>query len=493
MPPRTHTPSPITILLAACLLWTTVTTAAAQVPSPTLEGPVTGGTGEPFIAATTFDLATVDYMQTEYFVSGTASAYANVGPINSDGMWTLTAGGSAAYKTRILVYQPIRPGKFRGTVIVEWLNVSGGLDSAPDWILGHTELIRRGYAWVGVSAQHAGVEGGGGIVGLPSMGLKEVDPVRYASLTHPGDSFSYDIFSQVGQAVRQPAATNPLGDLRIRYVIAAGESQSAFRLVSYVNGIHPLHGLYDGYFIHSRSAGAAPISETPQPAVNAPTPALIRTDIDVPVLTFQTETDMDFLGFYNARQPDTDRIRLWEVAGTAHADTYTTTVGPTDLGDSPDVANILITTDPVPGLISCAQSINSGPQHFVLKAAVHALNRWVRTGRPPAFAPRLDVTAPPITIQRDEHGNALGGIRTPWVDAPIASHSGSGQTGSLLCLLFGTTFALDDTTLDALYPTHREYVRAVRGSVREATRQRWIRRRDARLIRKAAEASDIGN
>jgi hypothetical protein len=470
----------------------TVTAAAAQVPTPTLEGPVTGGTGEPFIAATTFDLATVGYTQAEYFISGTANAYTNVGLVNSDGMWTLTAGDSAAYKTRILVYRPIRPGKFRGTVLVEWLNVSGGLDAAPDWIMSHTELIRRGYAWVGVSAQLAGVEGGGGVVGLPSMALKEVDPVRYASLVHPGDSFSYDIFSQVGQSVRQPAAANPLGDLRITHVIAAGESQSAFRLVSYVNGIQPLHGLYDGFLIHSRGDGAAPISEAPQSAINAPTPALIRTDLAIPVLTFQTETDMNFLGYFNARQPDTDRFRLWEVAGTAHADTYTTTVGPTDLGDSPDVANVLITTEPVPGLISCAQPINSGPQHWVLKAAIHALNRWVRTGRPPAIAPRLDVTAPPITIQRDEHGNALGGIRSPWVDAPVASHSGSGQTGSLLCLLFGTTYALDGPTLDALYPSHRDYVRAVRGSLREAARQRWIRRRDARLIKKAAEASDIG-
>ena len=48
--------------------------AAAEVPSPTLEGPVTGG-GKPFIASTTFDLAQVGYEQAEYFISGTASAF----------------------------------------------------------------------------------------------------------------------------------------------------------------------------------------------------------------------------------------------------------------------------------------------------------------------------------------------------------------------------------------------------------------------------------
>jgi len=44
-------------------------------------------------------------------------------------------------------------------VIVEWLNVSGGVDAAPDWIQGHVELIRDGFAWIGVSAQFVGVEG----------------------------------------------------------------------------------------------------------------------------------------------------------------------------------------------------------------------------------------------------------------------------------------------------------------------------------------------
>src|SRR2546428_7474044 len=33
--------------------------------------------------------------------------------------------------------------------------------SSPDWTDAHTELIRDGFAWMGVSAQYAGVEGGG--------------------------------------------------------------------------------------------------------------------------------------------------------------------------------------------------------------------------------------------------------------------------------------------------------------------------------------------
>ena len=73
--------------------------AAAAVPSPTLEGPVTGG-GKPFIASTTFDLAQIGYEQTEYFISGTASAFTSAAPLTSDGRWTATPGATAAYSAR---------------------------------------------------------------------------------------------------------------------------------------------------------------------------------------------------------------------------------------------------------------------------------------------------------------------------------------------------------------------------------------------------------
>src|SRR6266404_5027931 len=166
------------------------TGTSAQVPSPSIEGPITNP-GTPFVAATTFDLAQVGYEEAEYFISGTARAYVNSAPLGTDGRWCGTTGETAAYKTRILVYRPTNPKKFRGTVVVEWLNVSGGVDAAPDWVQGHVELLRDGVAWVGVSAQIVGVEGGPTLVGLMSQPLKVVNPARYGSLHHPGDSFSY--------------------------------------------------------------------------------------------------------------------------------------------------------------------------------------------------------------------------------------------------------------------------------------------------------------
>jgi hypothetical protein len=466
---------------------------SAQVPSPTLEGPVTGGNGAPFIAATSFDLAQVGYQQEEFFISGTATAYTSATTLTSDGSWSVTPGSTAAYKTRILVYRPVKPKKFKGTVVVEWLNVSGGVDAAPDWITAHTELIRSGFAWMGVSAQFVGVEGGTSIVGLGAAGLKTVDPARYGSLAHPGDSFSYDIFSQAAQAIRQPAGASPLGNLKVKRILAVGESQSAFRLVTYVNAIDPLVQLYDGFLIHSRGASGAALSQAPQPPINLPTPTFIRSDVRVPVLTFQTETDLVTLGYFSDRQPDAERFRLWEVAGTAHADTYTLVVGNTDLGDSPTAAELVVTATPLPGF-NCGAPINSGPQHWVLKAALFALNRWVQRGKAPPQAPRLDVVAgSPPAINRDAFGNAVGGIRTPYVDVPTATLSGLGQTGSVFCFLFGTTTPFDDATLASLYPSHNAYVAAVKKATNSAVRAGFLRQRDGNLIKAAAKASAVGS
>jgi hypothetical protein len=465
--------------------------ARAQVPSPTIEEvPSPAGA---FVASTAFDLASVGYEQAEFFISGTASAFINTAPLGIDGMWSVEPGATAAYKTRIIVYRPTNPKKFSGTVVVEWLNVSGGVDAAPDWTQGHVELVRAGVAWVGVSAQIVGVEGGPALVGVASLPLKMVNPARYGSLHHPGDSFSYDIYSQAAQAIRTPSGPSPLGDLKVKRVIAAGESQSAFRMVNYINAVHPLAHVYDGFLVHSRGSFGAPLSEAPQLAIAAPGATAIRADVDVPVLTFETETDLTFLGYFGARQEDSNNFRLWEVAGTAHYDTYGLGVGTTDVGTSPGVAAVVVTTDPIPGLIHCDTPINSGPQHFVLNAALSRLIHWVRTRKAPKSAPRLDVSAgPPVAINHDANGNALGGIRTPQVDVPIAAFTGE-QGGSILCRLFGTTTLFGDATLASLYPTHESFTSNWNKATNRAVKSGWLVKDDAKLLKKWAAGSDVGS
>lgn len=465
----------------------------SPVASPLLEGPVSGGRNRPTVAGTAFDLATVGYEVEEFFISGDATAYRNTGGLDSNGRWSVAPASTAPYKSRIVVYRPSDPARFSGTVVVEWLNVSGGLDAAPDWITLHTEITRRGAVWVGVSAQFIGIEAGSSPLTPLSGGLKSVDPARYGTLSHPGDSYSFDIYSQAGRALRAPNGPDPLAGLRIRKLIAAGESQSAFRMVTYVNAIDPVARVYDGFFIHSRGGGGAPISQEPLPSIRVPDVARIRTDVRVPVMTFQTETDLIGLDSYPDRQADSRNIRLWEAAGTAHADTYTLNVGFSDVGGNPAVAEVQVTASPLPGIIDCGSPVNSGPQHWIGKAALRALERWVGGGPAPARAPRLSVIGgedPEFVL--DELGNVVGGIRTSYVDAPTAILSGLGQTGSSFCGIFGTTVPFDDATLAELYPSNAVYVAAVRRSNERAVRQGFLLREDADLIEAWAEQSGIG-
>ena len=401
--------------------------------------PATGGGGKAFIAQATTDLAAAGYEQTEFFISGTATAYKSAEALTVDGNWNVEPATTAAYKTRALVRRPTDPAKFNGNVIVEWLNVSGGLDAAPDWTYTHVELIRQGYAWVGLSAQVVGIDGG------PSMGLvagftlKAADPGRYGSLVHPGDQYSYDMYTQTGAAAWFENDLM-LGGLQPERVIAIGESQSAFRLTTYVNAIGPKTDVWDGYLIHSRgNAGAALNVDVKMPADQR-----IRTDLKVPVLQFQAETDMlgRGLNFVGARQPDTDLIRTWEVAGTAHADAYNLGIGDTDNGDGAGDAALFqaMITPPTSiygGLLSCTTPINSGPHTYVLRSALNSLDNWIRTGEAPESRPTLDISSGAFVL--DAKGNVTGGIRTPHVDVPVAILSGLGQTGSAFCGLFGTT------------------------------------------------------
>ena len=97
--------------------------------------------------------------------------------------------------------------------------------------MANREIARAGYAYVAVSAQQVGVEGGDSLIGV-DMSLKAQDPERYSRLHHPGDKYSYDIYSQVGRLIREVRSTG----LKPESVLAVGESQSATFLTTYVNG-----------------------------------------------------------------------------------------------------------------------------------------------------------------------------------------------------------------------------------------------------------------
>ena len=432
---------------------TEVTTETTSAPEPartpnaepaTLEGPITVGELSPPADPRPVDLAAIGYTQEEFFASGTATAYAAAGDIGADGRWQTTPTTTAPYRTRLLVRRPSDPAQFNGTVVVEWLNVSA-VEAAPDWAYVGQVVIDEGAAWVGVSVQAFGVVGGTSLIDTGSSeqdaasgGIRGSNPERYGSLEHPGDAYAFAIYSQIGAAIRSPGAVPVLGEGEATTVVAAGESQSAGFLTTYVNAIQPVDDVFDGFFVHSRGAGAAQFDGNPAIRGSA-TAYRVRDDLDVPVLVFETETDVGpLLRYAAARQPDSALVRVWEVAGTAHADAHL--VG-REFG-------------------LCPGGINDGPQHWVAKAGLDALLRWIRDGEEPPSGEPIETTGPEgTTVVRDERGLALGGIRTPSVDVPVSALSGEAAPGGdILCALFGSSTPFDAATLSTLYPTQEVYL-----------------------------------
>lgn len=453
--------------------------------------------GAPSLYSVAFDLASVGYSTSEHLVTGNATAYADSGPRGADGRWEVTPSTTAPFTTRIVVYRPTDPARGNGTVVVEWLNVTGGLDIPAVWMPTHRHLVRDGHTWVGVTAQEVGVDGGGV---MPGLGLRQTAPERYESLTHPGDAYSFDIFTQAGRAMRAELAERY--GLRVDRALATGASQSAAHLTTYVNAVDPHEGVFDGFLLQGRAGAGAPI-EGWGPMSFGPSPEewrarrarlagsdQIRDDARVPVVVVQSETDvLGTLAYLPARQPDSERFRLWEVAGAAHCDTYFLCASARDSGSLPVAELATLIGSAEQSGMPTELPINSGPQmHYVLQRAFDALDQWVRVGTVPLTAARLEVDGDGALVL-DDLGIARGGVRTPWVDAPTAVLSGLGQPGDMT-ELFGTTRAFDEATLAASYPGGRdEYVGRFHAATREAVDAGFLLAADALEIEALGERS----
>jgi hypothetical protein len=489
----------------------------ASVPTPTVSIPSAGTRGFPFWSSS-LDLDRFGYTEKEFFISGNAQAFVNSGALGNNGVWTVSPGATAPYTTRILVRRPTDPERFNGTVVVEWLNVSGGIDTSPDWAFAHTELLREGYVWVGVSAQFVGA------AFLPSW-----DNARYASISHPGDSWSYDIFSQAGMALLH-GNPRPLGPLThfVRTVLAAGESQSAFRLFTYYNAIQPLTQLFQGFLIHSTGSGSAlsqsfaggqgsvmipaPPGVPATPDIPVPRTAFIRGDLHEPVLFLNSETDVTFLGagFSVHNQPDSNTFRMWEIAGTAHADAYLLLQSGLDSAKSGLSGGVVCGNPPN----------NNGPHTFAARAAVHALARWARVPHlRPSIGPRLAVQIvtspqPAAVITRDAAtGNAVGGIRLPQMAVPIETLTGTRPPAALQsnpnCVLFGATDPWDgdsdpwdaqpgldpspdpEPSLALLYRTKHHYLDEYEEAVEQSIDRGFLLHRDRKQVLDLAKAASV--
>ena len=376
------------------------------------------------------------------------------------------------YKTRLVVRRPASAERFNGTAVLEWYNVTNLYDVEIDWFQSHEFLMRSGYAWIGVSAQNAGLA-------TPVTGLREWSPARYGTLdvtaggTVEADALSYDIFSQAARAVRlsgrgQGRGPRVMGDLRVRHVLGTGDSQSASYLGVYVNAVHPLVRAIDGLVLHSGGQAT-------------------REDVEIPVFKLFAEGAISSLALGPNLQPDADRIRTWIVAGASHSDqqllTYRGPLQTRDLG-----------TTPAEGAAAgCELPARSRiPIYKVQNTVYRDLRRWVVQGIEPPAAPPLEAVSagPPAELVRDADGNARGGIQLAEHAVPTALNTGY-NSGPGFCRLWGAYVPFEAATLRARYPSHDDYVEKVARATLENLRSGFLLLPDATDTLQAAEAAPV--
>jgi hypothetical protein len=397
-----------------------------------VEGPVEGER-PPYGAPPADVLAAHGYVCEEFRISGEAAAYAHPAdaPPSDDGRWTAEPVATGAYRTRLLVVRPADPAAFTGTVFLEWQNVSAGAEQ-PAPTAGE---VYRGHAWVGVSAQIAGVYGSPSRLARASRRapLLDADPQRYAELVHPGEPACFDIFSAAAVAVgpRRATAVDPLAGLPVARVVAVGGSQSAMRLCGYANAIHPRHAVVDAFLLSVWEGRAPRLDADTDPMYRRTT---VRADLGVPVLVLNSEFEVTATA--DLALQDTALRRVWEVTGAPHG-TLRSFARPAagEWGPNP---------------------VSWRP---VYEAALRAVHRWLVEDEPPAVQPRITLAGRPnARIVRGEDGNAWGGVRLPELAVPVAEHRGrKGGTGS--GPVFGGRRAYSDALVAQLYRSRAEYVK----------------------------------
>lgn len=438
---------------------------SAVRPPPTL----TPGIGAAQATSRAADLIARGYTEQEWWLGGTAQVHDRAGSRSEDGRWAARprAGSARPYQTRLLVRRPADPTRFNGIVLVEWLNSTLKFDLDGGWILLRDEILREGYAWVGVSVQAEA---------LP--GLLALGPHRYDVLRLPGDAYAWDIYGDALQTVRQHAQ-RLLGipaPPRLR-LLGVGYSQSAVFLTTWLNTFEPVLRRLDGALLHGAAPVAAPLNGDEGHAFSP----RLRADLNRPVMQVQTEMEVS-VSWPLSKTPDTASVRYWEVAGAAHLDAdvqaETRAVAPRDWLDS----------EPV-----CLKPLNALPLRHADAAALHALRRWVVDGVPPPTVPRMG-RGPLGFLAHDDDGNVLGGLRLPEIDAPLARFGTYGNIsrgwpsvrGLYTCIAGGSTVPLSAERLQRRYGDRASWLRAVQTSADRLLQSGLLRPADHALTLETA-------
>jgi hypothetical protein len=163
----------------------------------------------------------------------------------------------------------------------------------------------------------------------------------------------------------------------------------------------------------------------------------------------------------------------------------------------------------IPGLFLedlCEFPINStadGPVFFsyVANSLWDNLEDQVKHGFEPPAGVQMDVVNG--VVQRDGHGNGLGGVRLSSMNVPIATYTPGNQAnpnlppflifiGNLACRLASSVEPFDQETIDTLYPNQGGYISRVAVQSARLMQDGFLLAKDRQKVMATALKTGIG-
>ena len=430
----------------------------ASLPTSVTSPPA--GNGAPR-GASAVDLAAFGYVEEEFLVTGEANVY-QYDPTGE----VVVKTQDMSYTTRILVRRPVNPRQFSGTVQVETSHPQYGIDFV--WSRTTDYVIANGDALVSIATRR------GESSAIEAM--KRFDPVRYGPLNFTEDGLNWDVIGQVGRLLKTQIPDNPLQGYDVERLYAQGWSGGGALVLMYIgDGFHELvrmpdgGPIFDGYLVGEPSG---------YPRINSTTPAIPSSDprqkvqpVDVPAISLHTRPQESYRRRPDGDQPN-DRYRVYEVAGAAH----------NNIG-LPRINN---QSEDVFSGSGCVYETSRFPMHHFFKSTLARLDAWAARGVTPPASLRMALAADG-TPMLDVHGNSVGGVRSSFLDVPIARYfTNAPAPGGNACRLDGAQERLSPEELASLHESHGGYVNRVDRRVNELEREGWLVPADAQGIRQEA-------
>ncbi|GAA1440508.1 alpha/beta hydrolase domain-containing protein [Nocardiopsis tropica] len=415
-------------------------------------------------------LPTYDYVQEEYLVSGTAAG--------------------DAYSTRILVRRPADMALYTGRALAEVSHIWGGNSV---WRAFNRQIMRGGFMWIGIDSQAPSaldlVKGGnerryaemaftpGELAGDFAASIPFTEDPTPEVLARQYDEFkerwwratpqSFDIVAQVANTLREGLPGLP--EAVVETLLFAGISQTGGVVRRFVERYHG----------HLRRPGGGPVFDGYLPGASGG-PAL--PDVDVPVMEVLGEAEFQSVRWacgvsgqvrgLTHRRPDSAGFRLYEVAGMAHRETRFMS----------DLDRERLRGCPLPE----GARWSGFPNSFVYNALLELLSGWARGELVPPGSRLLETVGDTDTLARDAWGNALGGLRTTYTDAPLSRLVAATPMGRP-SWYHGNETPLAEDDLLRLYGDAAGYRRAHSRVTDRMVGEGFLLAEDAEALRLAAE------